>query len=524
MSKRWISMILAVIMLLSLSIPAFAAGGQEAPPPAEAVEEVSLVEEAPPAADEIAPAEDMVTEDDIAEETIVEEAPAEEVPVEAAIDEPMTVAAGGVTFILDGAVDAVDDYFYDGPDGRHYETRTNGTSYQPHPFDYGDNTPIYVENTTTLRTQVTVAAGATVRVWLKDATHDVTVDNGTIIENYINTFIGSQRRVDIQCPSSGTVTVHINGTDEVLPELVPFTFYNEDSGWVVGGGMVDSGKEVNSRYAFGHVFDYNVVYTDSAFEEWTAPGYEIQVLKGGYISEKRAPTGAAAASVPAGTTCYVLHVDLEADEFVIAAVKQGESFQAPSTDTPQGNTPPEADTTPQTGSTFTDVASGVWYEDTVMSAYEKGIVKGVTENTFSPNGTTTRGQTVTMLYRAMGSPGGSNVFSDTSGEVGSAAGWASANGVTNGVSTTAFAPNSSITREQLVTMLYRMAGSPAVSSTDDIYMYTDGSLVQSYARNAVAWALSNGLLNGYGDGSLKPAGVATRAEVCTLIMRYLGAA
>ena len=203
-----------------------------------------------------------------------------------------------------------------------------------------------------------------------------------------------------------------------------------------------------------------------------------------------------------------VRADLGAKKLVMAAVKKDKTF-----------TPPEER---DTSVVFTDVASGAWYESQVMSAYEKGIVKGVTENTFSPNGTTTRGQTVTMLYRAMGSPGGANVFSDTTGEVGSAAGWAASAGVTTGTTAATFSPNSAVTREQLVTMLYRLAGSPAASAAS-LTSYTDGGEVQGYAKDAVAWAIGNGLLTGYGDGSLKPGATATRAEVCALIMRYLGA-
>ncbi len=526
MSRRLVCFILATIMTLCLSVPAFAEGEMDAPPPPEVVEDAPSVGETPPMVDEAILAEGENMEDVAAEVDATEEPPVEGENVNDGImtvaAEPMPITSGGVTVILDGIVDAVSSYFYDGPDGKIYETRPNGTSYQPHPFDYGDNTPIYVEYTDTLRTQVTVAAGDTVRVWLEDATHDITVDNGTITDNHINTFISSQRCVDILCPESGTVTIHITGTDKILPELIPFTFYNKD--WtncvVVGGGMVVSGKEANSRYAFGHTDNYDVVYTDSAFEEWVAPGYEIQVLEGGYVAEKRAPTGPAAKGMPTGTTCYVLHVDLGAKAFTIACVKQGETFAVPDDSAPQTEAPP-ADTTKQTGSTFTDVADGVWYADPIQKAYSSGIVKGVTDTTFAPNGTTTRGQTVTMLYRAMGSPGGSNVFSDTTGEVASAAGWASGAGVTNGVSATAFSPNSSVTREQLVTMLYRLAGSPT-ADTSVLASYTDGGSVQSYAQRAVAWAISNGLLAGYGDGTIRPAATANRAEVCTLIVRYLG--
>ncbi len=502
MSKKWISMLLAVIMLLGLAVPAFAEGEQEAPPTAEIVEEAPQAEEAPPASDETAPAEDAVIE-----ETVVEEAPAEEVPAEAIIDEPMTVAAGGVTVNFTGLTDGVAMYVWHGLDGVEYSTSEGGTVYYYYatPSSYGKQ--VLVTKTETLQTQVTVTPGDEMWMFLGEH-YNVEVENGTITNNE---FLGGtdSRRVDVKCPNSGTVTIRIVPTDGYVPETVPLTFYNWDEAHGVVGGL-----SPNDGYYALNAGDETVI-TGGYFEIWMAPGYEIQVLEGGSITRTKSPSGPAANSVPAGTVSYELYVDLGAERFVIAAVKQGEHFQAPDTNAPQAETPP------QTDGTFSDVTSGVWYEDTVMSAYEKGIVKGVTENTFSPNSTTTRGQTVTMLYRAMGSPGGANVFSDTSGEVGSAAGWASANGVTNGVSATAFAPNSSITREQLVTMLYRLAGSPAVN-TNILATYSDGSAVQSYAQNAVAWAITNGLLTGYGDGTIRPAGVATRAEVCALIMRYVG--
>lgn len=529
MSKKWISMILAVIMLLSQSIPAFAEGGQEAPPPAEAVEEAPPVEGAPPTADETAPVEDAATEDaTVTEEASTEETPMEDANADAGI---MTVSAapvsvGGVTVNLTGVLEGIKyAIMYASPDGNKTYFAEDGGIY------YCDDNlnKHWVEYTNGRPMQFAMYPGGEIKLKLWPG-FNATFNNATVKEDYVDSWYGggdafaATHYVTATAPSDGTITVNItsDGSTTDMPKLVNFTFYNDAPDVVVGGEDWGSSSPDMKTLDDGSI--QWKVNTGGEFSEWVAPGYAIEVLKGGYVAKTEAPSGPAAANVPAGSTSYVLHVDQEADEFVIAAVKQGEHYQAADATEPQTETPPATGTTTQTGGTFTDVVSGVWYADTVEKAYSSGIVKGVTDSTFNPNGTTTRGQTVTMLYRAMGSPGGANVFSDTSGEVGSAAGWASANGVTNGVSTTAFAPNSSITREQLVTMLYRMAGSPAVSSTDDIYMYTDGSLVQSYARNAVAWALSNGLLNGYGDGSLKPAGVATRAEVCTLIMRYLGAA
>ncbi len=171
---------------------------------------------------------------------------------------------------------------------------------------------------------------------------------------------------------------------------------------------------------------------------------------------------------------------------------------------------------------FTDVPEGSWYRDVIKSAFEQGIVKGVSDTEFDPDGVTTRGQAVTMLYRAMGSPGGTPVFSDTSGEVAVAAGWAAGEGVTTGATPTTFEPNARISRQQLVTMLYRLAGSPDVAKASSLDQFTDAGKVQDYARDAVCWAIGKGLLTGNGDGTLRPEGSATRAEVCALITRYIG--
>ena len=531
MSKKLISLFLAVMMLLGLTVPAFAAEGQEAPPQAEVMEDAPQAEEVPPAADMAEPAPETAP---IAEEAPVEdalpieetapaaEAPAEETPVE---DAPVVAAAQGVTVNLTGVTDPVDTLVV--CEDMAGETRRYCT-------DEGVPVP----------TSVSVRPGSEVRLFM-DPAYDVTVDNATVETNHLFSQAFAQgpgdnghqrynlstfRSVYLTVPQQGTVTVNVAATQDLLPELVPYVFYNKKwYGYDEGGGIV-GGVSPDDPYQYGGIIgatghDGTTIATGSVIEIWTAPGFEMEILEGGHIAATHEPTGPAASDIPAGSTAYVLMVDYGAKAFVIACVKQGEHYQVPST-MPQGEATPGIDTgtdaAPQTGSTFTDVASGAWYESQVMSAYEKGIVKGVSDTTFDPNGTTTRGQTVTMLYRAMGSPGGANVFSDTSGEVGSAAGWAASAGVTTGISDTTFAPGSAITREQLVTMLYRLAGSPAAASAASVMSYTDSGEVQSYAKDAVAWAISNGLLTGYGDGTIRPSGVATRAEVCALIMRYVG--
>ena len=181
----------------------------------------------------------------------------------------------------------------------------------------------------------------------------------------------------------------------------------------------------------------------------------------------------------------------------------------------------EPPSTPVLKNPFEDVPRGAWYYDCVTQAYNEGIVKGITETRFYPGNTATRGQVVTMLYRLQGEPKvtAGTAFTDlTEDYYKDAVAWAASNGIVNGVSDTKFVPNQLITREQLVTMIYRMADSPKTSK--DISAYSDAKSVSSYAKNAMAWAVEKGVITGYENNTLKPGASATRAEVCAILMRY----
>lgn len=173
------------------------------------------------------------------------------------------------------------------------------------------------------------------------------------------------------------------------------------------------------------------------------------------------------------------------------------------------------------GLPFRDVRVGVWYYSDVKWAYKQGIVNGVSSTSFSPESQATRGEIVTMLYRMEGSPrvSGSTNFTDlTQDYYKDAVRWAEQNKIVNGVSSTRFAPGEKIQRQQFVTMLYRMAGSPSTSQS--LSGYSDADKVASYAKNAMAWAVEEGLVTGYGNGALGPENYASRAEICALLMRY----
>ena len=184
---------------------------------------------------------------------------------------------------------------------------------------------------------------------------------------------------------------------------------------------------------------------------------------------------------------------------------------------------PNSSLTVSSGSSgpFSDVKERDWYYSVVVEAYEKKIVNGMTSTTFEPNGTATRGQVVTMLYRLAEEPAWTNrtEFTDlTQSYYKDAVYWAAEQKVVEGYPGNLFRPEKPITRQELVTILYRMAGEPSASGS--LASYADAKDVQKWAEDAMLWATEKGIVTGYTDGTLRPCGQATRAEVCAILMRY----
>ena len=175
---------------------------------------------------------------------------------------------------------------------------------------------------------------------------------------------------------------------------------------------------------------------------------------------------------------------------------------------------------------FVDVNEGDWFYDAVVYAYQNELMDGVGGNRFAPNSETTRAQLVTILYRLEGEPTVSGDLPFTDVEAGiwytDAILWAAQNGIVNGVTDTTFAPGDEITRQQLVTILYRYAEAKGydVSASADLSGYPDADQVQDYAQPAMAWAVAENIIQGMEDGTLKPAGNASRAQIATILMRF----
>ncbi|MFR8429752.1 CehA/McbA family metallohydrolase [Evtepia sp.] len=173
---------------------------------------------------------------------------------------------------------------------------------------------------------------------------------------------------------------------------------------------------------------------------------------------------------------------------------------------------------------FTDVKEGDWFYEEVLYAYENGLMNGVGDNRFAPNSATTRGMLVTILYRLEGEPAvtGEAGFDDVGDTwYTDAVIWAAANDIVNGIGDNQFGPENTLTREQLVTMLYRYAQNKGydVTASADLSGYPDAGQIQSWAQDAMTWAVAEGIVEGM-DGNLNPAGHATRAQIATILMRF----
>ena len=174
---------------------------------------------------------------------------------------------------------------------------------------------------------------------------------------------------------------------------------------------------------------------------------------------------------------------------------------------------------------FADVAKGSWYYEGVRYAYENGLMSGTGEGTFSPNLPTGRGMLVTILYRLAGSPAaGSASFTDVAKGQWYADGvaWASANGVVSGYPDGSFRPNDTITREQMAAILYQYARIQGKldDSRADLSIFSDLDSLSAYAKEPMSWAVAQGLFSGVSADTLAPGGSTTRAQAAVILTAF----
>ena len=177
---------------------------------------------------------------------------------------------------------------------------------------------------------------------------------------------------------------------------------------------------------------------------------------------------------------------------------------------------------------FQDLSTTAWYHESVDYVLSKGIMQGYGDGTFRPDETATRAQVVTLLYRIAGEPAVDDSkalpFTDVNLEswYGSALRWAYQNGITTGVSADTFAPDDCVTREQLVSFLARYAKVTGAYEkvSEDLSSFSDRDRVSSYAVESMQWAVANGIILGTETGKLEPMATATRAQLAAVVARY----
>ena len=180
----------------------------------------------------------------------------------------------------------------------------------------------------------------------------------------------------------------------------------------------------------------------------------------------------------------------------------------------------------QNSKAFADVTESFWGKDAIAFVTSRELFNGVGDNTFSPNSNMTRAMFVTVLYRLEDSPQTtSHSFQDVAADAWyhQAVAWAATTGIVNGVSETTFEPDRAISREELSSMFYRYANICGcdISQTGDLSSFGDSSTIASWAKDGMSWSVGAGLLNGRTNDMLAPQALATRAEVATMLQRFI---
>jgi len=176
---------------------------------------------------------------------------------------------------------------------------------------------------------------------------------------------------------------------------------------------------------------------------------------------------------------------------------------------------------------FRDLDTTKWYHEAIDTMLREGLMNGTGNGLFEPNGTLTRAMLVTILWRSEGEPAASAQTSFTDVPAGAyyaeAVRWAAANGVVKGVSSTEFGPYKNITRQELVTILWRLAAKKGLNTSNaglTVPEFADRSQIAAWAAEAMSWGCTRGILTGKSANRVDPTGTATRAEAAAMIVRF----
>ena len=348
-------------------------------------------------------------------------------------------------------------------------------------------------------------------------------------------FTRGSYEVKADCSSGGRISPSSSTTSVSSGSSKTFTF-TPNSGYGVLGVYVDGEYVGNSRsYTFRDMSDDHELYVKFAKNSEIHDDYDIRVIAstGGSVS----PYGGGKVSVDRGEDQHFyitpdpgyhiarVYVD---DERV--TMDNGYTFKAVVEDhTLRVEFEPgmALQTPGNWRNPYSDVRTSDWFYDSVRFMSWNGLVSGTSATTFSPHEMTSRAMLVTILYRMEGSPSvsNSNMFADVSSSAwfGSAVNWAAREGIVAGGEDGLFHPNDAITREQMASILYRYAqyrGLNTNATSDIASRFIDYPRISGYAVTPMSWAYAHGIISGTSAYTLSPTGTASRAEVTTMLARF----
>ena len=398
---------------------------------------------------------------------------------------------------------------------------TDNESYK-HPVEIKKDGEVNIDSTSSMVLQNNADNNNT--IYFVESTLD---NNGTLQANVVTKVPSGSFSVTVKNGNTVLDVANVtSGETYTLPAALPNQGYNHFVGWSDGTTTYDANTpvKIEKDTTFTAVWSYMPPAN---------PNYKITIgdMENGTVTANptAAKAGATVTLTPVPDEGYALSTLTVTDRFG-DAVRVTENSDGTYTFTmPNGQVTVNAtfvETEEPVAEPFIDVAEGDWFYDAVVYAYQNELMDGVGGNRFAPNSETTRAQLVTILYRLEGEPAVSGDLPFTDVEAGiwytDAILWAAQNNIVNGVSDTEFAPGDDLTRQQLVTILYRYAEAKGydVSASADLSGYPDADQVQDYAQPAMAWAVAENIIQGMEDGTLKPAGNASRAQIATILMRF----
>ena len=324
-----------------------------------------------------------------------------------------------------------------------------------------------------------------------------------------------------------SISTTANGGMDVYENLKPVdqptsTDYQNDTTfyWLNGKTVNAGGKEVDAATLFESLVFDGITYDAKAGTYSMGDFLKLKADADKVVGEGVLPNdNPEAPTMPGGKPDTTVDPSLDPEDPVkkpSGGGNRGDSSVGGDDQQPGNETVP--------GLPFTDVKKSDWFADSVKKAFDKGLMKGVEAERFAPNSNTTRAMVATVLFRMDGEnkTDVASLFNDVDGDTWftDAVAWAADKGIVKGYSDTAFGPNDNVTREQLAVMLYRYAA-PETKSEKDLSAFNDAASVSDWATEAITWAVDKGIMNGKGDGRLDPKGLATRAEICTMLVRFL---